>query len=409
MVTIRKIERQTLDFHALRYQQGDRTAFSLMLDLGTLDGLLPEDVDPDQIKDANRRFNRAHSRRIEHYLYDTKEWVLGAIVLGINSMYCEFVPYTLEDGQPSDTMGELRIPLIGGRSSLKILDGQHRRKAIHQVRERLEQEILAERNSLSKNKKSRTSKKRLQSLETKYLELNNMSIPVMIYLESDIKKLRRMFSDLAKTRNIDEITKARFDDRNPFNRAAQSLAELENSDLLRGRVELERSTPPRDSNSLLSLNQLSRCLVILKFGYGARLSRDRLYEVDQNYNALLDVGIAWADDFLPSARQEYEDLHSIEIEEDFVSKNRSKHVSFSATVLQLMAACLFEWNELGRPWNELADWLCKADFDLDSEECIFLKSGMLIPGDTSLISRSQNMKATIAYIVEEAAKAKSKV
>ena len=153
MVVIRKSKRQVLDFPVQRYRQGGREVYSLILDLGTLDGLLPEDVDPDQIKDANRRFNKDHSKRIEEYLYNSEQWVFGSILLGINPSYCSFEPFDLEDGQPSDTMGQLLIPLVGGRSSLRILDGQHRRRAIQQVRKRLEQEILEHRELLSKKRK----------------------------------------------------------------------------------------------------------------------------------------------------------------------------------------------------------------------------------------------------------------
>ena len=262
-------------------------------------------------------------------------------------------------------------------------------------------------NCSRKNGKSRSAKERLADLEAKFSRLDSMSVSVMIYQEADIKKLRHMFADLAKTRNIEAITKARFDDRNPFNRAAQVLAELDTCDLLKGRVEMERDTPPLASNNLLSLNQLSRCLVHLKFGYGARLSHRRIQEVDQNYNELVDLGIEWADEFLPSAREEYEILHSNELEEKFVAKNRSRYLAYSTSVMQLLAGCLHEWNKLERPWSELTTWIREADFDHNSDDCIFLKKGMLIPGDTSLIARRQNVDATIDYIVEQAAKAAS--
>ena len=324
--------------------------------------------------------------------------MLGAILLGIDPDYVEFVPFQNDAGQPSETLGYIRIPLDGGTSSIRILDGQHRRMAIQSVRERLRQEIRAERNLAPGNGRA----VRLEKLQRKFERLDEMAIPVVLYEEADTKNLRRMFADLAQTRNIDATTKTRFDDRDPFNRAAVELVELGRSNLLAGRVEMERTTPGRNSNDLLAVNQLARCLKVLKYGYGGRASRDRILEAQHNYDGLIDIGIDWADNFLPSAREEYEFLHDIELEEDFVAKNRAKYISYSATVLQLLAGCLHEWNTLNRPWNELADWLHSADFDLKSPDCIFLKSEILIPGDTSLISRSQNMKATIAYIVEHA-------
>ena len=395
MVTIPKIEQQVLVFHVQRYQQGGRIAYSLVMDLGTLDNKVPSFINKNRIERANRRFNTTHSQKIAEYIYDTEDWVLGSIMLGIDPDYVEFVPYDAE------SLGQIRI---SDTASIRILDGQHRRMAIHTVRDRLRQEIRAQKELLSKNGNSNSLKK----LERKFERLGEMAIPVNLLEEGNENELRQMFADLAKTRNIDAAAKARFDQRNPFNRAAVEIVEFERSDLLSGRVEMERPTPVRSSNNLLSISQLARCLKELKYGFGSRASRDRIREAENDYQELIDIGIMWADEFLPNAREEYEDLFSIELEEDFVPKNRSKTVCYSVTVLQLMAGCFYEWHDLQGSWHKwqgLADWLRKADFDVDSEECIFLKRGMLARGNPTLVSQKQRVKATILYIVGQAWKA----
>ena len=403
MVTIRKNAPQSLEFDVHRYQQGGRTAYSFVMDLGTLDSNVPNTVSTERIENANRRFNPTHSRRIAEYIYDIDDWVLGAILLGIDPAYVEFTPYLEDDGQPSESLGFVRIPLDGGTSSIKILDGQHRRIAIQSARERLRQEIHTSRNRSSENGRD----KNLQRLEDKFARLDGMAVPVLLYEEASIKSLRRMFSDLAQTRNIDATTKTRFDDRDPFNRAAVELVELGRSTLLAGRVEMERTTVGRTSNDLLAVNQLAKCLKVLKYGYGGRASRERIREAQHNYQELIDVGIEWADDFLPSARKEYEELISIEVEEDFVSENRSEHVTYRASIMQMLAGCLYDWNESGLPWQDLASWLRNADFNLKSDTCIFLETGMLIHGDSTLISRKQYIERTINHIVNQAKLTKS--
>lgn len=398
MVKIRESRQRVLEFDVQCYQQGGRTAYSLVMDLGTLDSIVPSYVDADRINRANRRFNPIHSRGIAEYIYKTDDWVLGSIMLGIDPDYVEFVPYKDENGQPSESLGFIRIPLDGGSASIRILDGQHRRMAIQTVRDRLRREIRAEKEPLPKNGNSNSLKK----LERKSERLDEMAIPVNLFEEGNEGELRQMFADLAKTRNIDAAAKARFDQRNPFNRAAVEIVEFERSDLLSGRIEMERATPVRTSNDLLSISQLARCLKELKYGFGSRASRDRIREAENNYQELIDTGITWADEFLPRARKEYEDLLSIELEEDFVAKNRSEFVSYSVTVLRLMAGCFHEWQyNFGGEWHRLADWLREADFDLDSEECIFRKSGMLTTGNPTLVSRRQNMQATINHIVSQ--------
>ena len=402
MVKIRPNKPQFLEFEVQRYQQGGRIAYSLVMDLGTLDGEVPQFVSRDRIEKANRKFNDAHSRRIANYIYDIPDWVLGAILLGIDPDAVEFVPYQDDDGQASETLGYIRIPR-NKKSSMTILDGQHRRMAIHWMLERLRQEIQAAKVYSSKNSNGRD----LMKLRHKFDQLHGMGIPVVLYEEANTNELRQMFADLAKTRNIDATTKTRFDERDPFNRAAVELVEKGLSTLMTNRVEMERTTPLRTSNHLLSVSQLSRCLKVLNYGFGGRASRERLREAEESYDDLIDTGISWADEFLPSARKEYEDLCSVELEEDHIANNRSRYVSFSVPVLEMMAGCFYEWQIRNRQWNELADWLRNADFDVKSEACIFLKSGMLIPGDSALVSRRQNKRATIDFIINQALLANS--
>ncbi len=399
MVTVRRSREQFLELDAHRYQQGGRTAYSLVMGMGKLDANIPNFVNTERIDKANRRFIPNHSKRIADYIYDIDDWVLGAILLGIDPDELEFVAYKAEDGQLSQNLGCIRIPLDGGTSSLQILDGQHRRMAIQSVRDRLRQEIQVEKELASKNGHDN----RLHELTRKFSRLNQMSIPVVIYEEANTKNLRRMFSDLAQTRNIDATTKTRFDDRDPFNKAAVELVELGRSELLANRVEMERTTPLRRSDDLLAINQLSRCLKVLKYGYGGRASRTRILEARDQYDELIDLGIEWADDFLPSAREEYEELCSIELEEDFVAKNRANYLAYSVTVLQMLAGCFHDWTEKGQPWAELAAWIREADFGRSSTESIFRINGMLSTGEPpTLVSRKQEVKATIGYIVAQA-------
>ena len=386
MVRVRSSKQQYLEFDAQRYQQGGRTAYSLVMDLGTLDSNIPNFVNTERIDKANRRFHPAHSRRIAEYIYDFDDWVLGAILLGMDPDALEFNAYEDIEGEESATLGFVRIPLDGGTSSIKILDGQHRRMAIQTVRERLRHEIQLAKDSARNNGSERS----LHSLSRKFDLLNAMSIPVVIYAEANTKNLRRMFSDLAQTRNIDATTKTRFDDRDPFNRAAVELVELGRTEMFTGRVEMERTTPGRRSNDLLAINQLARCLKVLSFGYGGRASRSRILEAHQKYDELIDLGITWADEFLPGARQEYEMLLDIELEEDFIANNRATCMAYSVTVLQLLAGCYFRWIQLELPIDELSGWLRQADFELESEDCIFRKSGLLTLGNSKLVSQNQS-------------------
>lgn len=404
MLTIPPIEQQDLKSHAQFYRQGGRDAYALVMDLEIIDNILPTPPPEANTKivGSNRKFHMPHAEAIRDYLYKEQDWVLGTILLGIDPSYVKFWPYD-ESRQTSGSLGRLEIAVSGGLSSIEILDGQHRRMAIKLVLRKLEKE-LADLEGQHGNGK-RLADNREAVLRNRLEELKRMSIPVSIYAEPDVTNRSRMFSDLAKTRNIDAITKARFDDRDPFNRAALEIVDNGLSDLLRGKVEMEKSTPPRGSENLLSLNQLARCLSILSYGYGSRVSRARVVESQGNFANIVDQGIAWADEFLTNARKEYDDLCSIELEPDYVANNRSHYIAYSVTALQLMASCVYESNKRGFPAESLASWLRQADFDLDSDECIFLDAGMYIPGESSLASRRKNMRDGIEYIVTAAMQA----
>ena len=400
MVTIRKIEQQAFKSHAQFFRQGGRDVYALVMDLETVASIAPP-LPPEastKIVGNNRRFHMPHAQAITDYLYSEEDWVLGTIILGIDPRYVEFDPYE-ESGQQSESLGEFRIKLVGGFGSLEILDGQHRRMAIKLVLRKLENELKSLEGSKNGN---HANGNRRAKMRDRLESLKRMSIPVSIYAEPAIKNRSRMFADLAKTRNIDSITKARFDDRDPFNRAALEIVDNGLSEILRSRVEMEKSTPSRGSDNLLSLNQLSRCLSILQYGYSSRVSRARVQESQGNFNRIVDEGILWADEFLPSAREEYESLYSIELEDGFLAASRTNCLAYSVSVLQLLAGCFYQWKQLQRPWEELAGWLREADFDIDSEACVFRKSGMLIPGYSTLVSRRQNVQDTIDFIVNQA-------
>ena len=397
-------EERDLKLPSQRYCQGGRTAYSSIMELRMLDSIIPSDVSVEKIRGANRKFIPSHANRIADYLYDTHDWVLGSILLGIDPNYINFEPFPTDQGGQSQSLGNVVIPLYGGVSTIMILDGQHRRRAIREVLQRLRTEINSVRKQIEDNGGYTNQDFALPDLEEKLSSLNAMAIPVVIYEEADERLQRRMFSDLAQTRSIEKHTKTRFDDRDPFNKAAVELVEFSRSELLDGKVEMERSTPLRSSDMLLSINQLARILKILNYGYGGRASRDRIREADHNYVSLVDMGIGFADDFLPSARAEYEILHSLELEDGYIAQNRAHTIAYSATVLQLLAGCVHVWRESSLPQNQLADFLRRSNFDTTAEDCLFIKAGVLMEGDTSLLSRSQNMKGAIQYIVNEAQK-----
>lgn len=402
------IQEQHFRIPAQRFQQGHRAVFTFALDLTQLDSMLPERVDEDMVREANRRLTPSHAKQIEQYLQQHDDWVLGAILLGIDPDAVEFIPFEDDEGNQSPTFGELRIP-FNRMSTLRLFDGQHRRRAIQDVLAGL-RDVEKDRSQLLDHaKKNGDDPEVVRMLSEQFVEsrtkreaLEGQSVPIVLYQEGDIKALRRMFADAAKTKPIEAVTRARFDDRDPFNRAAYEVAEQ--SELLRGRIEMERNTVARTSPNLLSFNQLATVLKTLMFGYYGRVSRVRSLELEVEYEPIVRLGIEWADDFLPAACKDYEQLLNRETEDNLlIPMTRRETFALNATVLRVLAACFHGWrDEVGYDVEFLAQFIRSESFDNSLENSLLVRAGLVMPGTTSPVGRRQEVQKTIRYILRNA-------
>ena len=147
------------------------------LDLATLDGLLPQRIDDSVVREANRRLTPSHARDIQQYLEDSPNWLLGALLLGISPAALEFEPFHDPDGNEiSPNFGELRV-ITNRANTMRIFDGQHRRRAIQDTLDRLGN---------------------ADDQIDKLTELQGSSVPIVLYAEDDIRALRQMFTDASK-------------------------------------------------------------------------------------------------------------------------------------------------------------------------------------------------------------------
>ncbi len=378
-LTVPSIDSQySLRTPAHRFKQGPRDVYSFVLDLPTLDGLLPQRVDEDIVKEANRRLTPSHAKSIQTYLADRPDWLLGSMLLGVAPDAVEFIPGRNESGEDVGNFGELRIR-TNRLNTLRIFDGQHRRRAILDVLTELESE---------------------HGDSTQLASLRNSSVPIVLYAEQDTKALRQMFADASKTKPIEANTVTLFDKRDAFNLAAVWVAE--NSDLFSGRVEKERTTVQRSSQCLVSINQLAKTLKTLEFGYKSRVSKDRNEDLMNDLDALFDRCLVWADEFMPSARPEFNELLSGDLDNEEIPRLRPTTFAFNSTVIRVMAGCLFEWRNKGLEESGLAKFFSGVSLDRRGGAGNLLSdSGMVTANGTVLASNPIVMQA-ITYIVREA-------
>ena len=372
------VDLQDFRIPAHRFRQGGRDVYACALNLTTLNASLPDRIDDRVVRDANRQLTPSHARRIQAYLAERDDWVLSALMLGVPPEAVEFRPYVEGDGAPMH-VGELRIR-ADSSASMRMFDGQHRRRAI--------KDLFLE---LATNGRGGD---KLSALEAS-------SLPIMLYVEDDIEALRQMFADAAQTKPIEANVVAQFDLRDPFNLAALWLEE--NSDLFGGRVEKERASVPRTSECIIAINQLSATLKTVQVGYRGRVSKDLSDQYMLTLDDLNERCWTWSDDFMPSAREEYEWLVAGEIDNSEIPFNRATSLAYNATVIRLLAGCYYEWTNNGSDWTPLAEFIRNASLEPGSGRgALLVDAGLVAEGGITPFARAQLVDSAIDHIVRQA-------
>ena len=373
-------EQYSVPIPAHRFRQGGRVVYYFSLDLATLDGLLPQRVDDAVIREANRRLTPSHAKNIQKYLEERDDWLLGAMLLGVANDALDFESYEDENGKLySENFGQLRFR-TRRLNTMRIFDGQHRRRAIQDTFTVLE------------NDRQRADK--LAALE-------KSSVPIVLYAEEDITALRQMFADASKTKRIEGNVVTQFDRRDAFNMAAKHVAEK--SRLFGGRVELDRTTVARTSQRLLSINQLADILRTSELGYDGRNTRSRNDAYILDIDELCDRCLKWSDEFMPAARKEYAVLTSRDIADHHVPQQRAESFAYSATFIRIVAGCYQAWCANTHDWTRLAAFLHDASLAPGAGRGnLLVDAGVAVPGAFSLLSRRQEVAGAIRYILRAA-------
>ena len=336
-------------------------------------------MDDDVAVGANRRLTPSHAKNIQIYLDEKDDWLLGALMLGIAPDALEFEPYSND----IPNFGELRV-LANRANTMKIFDGQHRRRAI--------QNVLADLSGFTDERSA-----------DKLASLRKESISIVLYAEDNLKTLRQMFSDASKTKPIEPHVVARFDRRDPFNLTAVKLAA--DSLLFRERVEMERSAVAVSNRNLIAINQLAAILKILEVGPRGRVSRDLREACMMELDGLHERCREWTDEFMPAAREEYQGLITGEIADSEIPQMRALTFAYNVTFFRALAACYHLWTRERGSWKPLAEFVRKASIRQGDKHGLLADAGLIEPSG-KLFSRRQEVAAAISYIVA-AAKAAS--
>ncbi|XVS64679.1 DNA sulfur modification protein DndB [Actinosynnema sp. CA-299493] len=253
---------------AIKTVQGGRPVYTVRVPLLDLPTILPI-PDPDDVDKDNRKVDRLHAKHFGEYLDTTPDWVAPAL-LARDTGGCSF-----EKVDEHGAVGYLTVPwAIGGISSLRTIDGQHRVLGVSIEKQRITNAIgaadreTARKVSPEKAAKLQTERERLvgqmERLKTEYVGLD-------IYVELDPIKGQQMFVDVAdNAKGISGAVRARFDNSKVANR---TLSDVLDHPLLKGRVDPEQDRMTLKNPNLMGAKHVADITRAVLAGAGGRISK----------------------------------------------------------------------------------------------------------------------------------------
>jgi hypothetical protein len=253
---------------AIRTFQGGRAVYATRVPLLDLPTILPV-PDPGEVDKDNRKVDRLHAKQFGEYLDSKHDWVAPAL-LARDSGGCLF-----EKVDEHGAVGYLTVPwAIGGVSSLRTIDGQHRVLGVSIEKQRITNAInevdreMARKVSPEKAAKLQAEREKLigqmDRLKAEYVGLD-------IYVEPDPIKAQQMFVDVAdNAKGISGAVRARFDNYKVANR---TLSDVIDHPLLKGRVDAEQDRMTMKNPNLLGAKHVADITRAVIAGAGGRISK----------------------------------------------------------------------------------------------------------------------------------------
>ncbi|GAA3458863.1 DNA sulfur modification protein DndB [Saccharothrix longispora] len=253
---------------AIKTVQGGRAVYTTRVPLLDLPTILPV-PDPNNIDKDNRKVDRLHAKQFGQYLDSKQDWVAPAL-LARDSGGCLF-----EKVDEHGAVGYLTVPwAIGGISSLRTIDGQHRVLGVSIEKQRITDAITALDREMAR-KVSAEKAGKLQADREKLISqmnrLKNEFVGLDIYVEPDPIKAQQMFVDVAdNAKGISSAVRARFDNYKVANR---TLSDVIDHPLLKGRVDAEQDRMTTKNPHLLGAKHVADITRSVIAGAGGRVTK----------------------------------------------------------------------------------------------------------------------------------------
>lgn len=195
--------------------------YSVRVPLLDLPTILPV-PDPSNVDKDNRKVDRLHAKHFGEYLDTKQDWVAPAL-LARDSGGCTF-----EKVDDQGAVGYIDVPwAIGGTSSLRTIDGQHRVLGVAIEKQRITDAISAVDREMARKVIPEKAAKLAAEREKLIGQMNRLKaeyVGLDIYVEPDPIKSQQMFVDVAdNAKGISSAVRARFDSYKVANRTLSDV------------------------------------------------------------------------------------------------------------------------------------------------------------------------------------------
>lgn len=390
---------------AIRTMQGGRSVYTTRVPLLDLPTILPV-PDPENVDKDNRKVDRLHAKHFGEYLDTKQDWVAPAL-LARDGGGCTF-----EKVDEQGAVGYLTVPwAIGGISSLRTIDGQHRILGVAIEKKRITEAIsavdreLARKVSVDKAAKLNAERERLISqlnrLKAEYVGLD-------IYVEPDPIKAQQMFVDVAdNAKGISSAVRARFDNYKVANR---TLSDVIDHPLLKGRVDAEQDRMTVKNPNFMGAKHVADITRAVVAGAGGRISKKAEQtltdgEVIEQVKDFLDV-VSRAFTDLAAITEEDLDVERQPDEPTMSQKVRRTSLLGSVGMLRVLAAVFRELRQGDDPveLDDITEFFKRLDPHMAApiaETSIWRTTDATVdfePEASSPIMRTQNIVHLVGVI-----------
>jgi DNA sulfur modification protein DndB len=238
-------------YPGLIFRQGKRTMLQINVPASDFSGLLQAKPstgnDPDSGK--NRPEVKGHTDEIKKYIVERarkgKPWIVGTLTANVASKDLQI----LEFGRG------ICLVVIPRGVKLDITDGQHRKRAIHELIEGAESELISD-----------------------------DDFPITLVLEGDFHQNQADFRDMAQTRQLDKSLLLSFGE---FSGRVGITKELiKRVPMFQGKTEKIKSTPATKQKLIYTINYIARFVSCIFADDPSDQLRD--YDVEETSEALVN-------------------------------------------------------------------------------------------------------------------------